>query len=226
MGGETGLATESSVSSMQKQAQVVLPVIMTAVTAYQPAALQLYFFCTSVTGGLSAYALRQPGFRRFVRIKPIPSKESNEIYTKAINGEIKLSALKGADGKIRYSAPTPASARRNNSTLSASKAAPASTKSPLGFSLKPGAALPPHMKAASAIEEVEAPAAGMPSGGIGQKWDYVKQTYRPSKITEGVAKMIDGRSPEVKKMQEKKAEKKRAAEKYEEERKRRWESGR
>ncbi|KAJ4293315.1 hypothetical protein N0V90_008597 [Kalmusia sp. IMI 367209] len=210
MGGETGLATEASTTSLQKNAQVVLPILMTAVTAFQPAALQLYFFCSATTGGITAYALRQPAFRRFIGIRPLPTPESNKLYSKAVRGEIPLSALKGPDGKVRYQAPTTRSASTSSRTLSS------------GINLKRGATLPPHIQQ----EAKEETTSQMPEGSVGKKWEWVKDNYRPKKLGEKMGKMVDQRDPEVKRKQEKRAEQKRAAERYEEERKRRFDSGR
>jgi len=107
MGGETGVGNEGTVSSMQKQLQIIMPMVMTFITTFQPAAIQLYFLVSAMLGGITAYSLRQPAVRRLLKIRPLPTPESHALYSKVVRGETKLSTLRGANTKVRYQAPTP-----------------------------------------------------------------------------------------------------------------------
>lgn len=192
---------QAAMTSMQKQVQVVLPVIMTAVTSFQPAAIQLYFFTTAITGAVTGWSLRQPAIRRMLRIRHLPTPESQQLYSKVVQGEIDLKSIKGADGKIRYQAPTTVASKR--------------TISSVGINLKPGATLPAHMRAAAAQEvSAEKPKS---------TWEQIKST--PKNLGEKINKWQDPRDPEVKKKQDAKEKQKRALKKYEEERKRAMSQG-
>jgi YidC/Oxa1 family membrane protein insertase len=195
---------QTAQTSLQKQVQVVLPIIMTAVTAFQPAAIQLYFFATSVTGAITGYSLRQPAVRRALGIRQLPSAQSNALYSKIVKGEIPLSSVKGPDGKVRYQAPS----------------APASSKTAIsggGLRLKSAASLPAHMRAAPALD---APAEEPPKS----SWEQLKAT--PPKIKGKISQWQDPRDPEVKKKQDAAARQKRDLKKYEEERRKGWSKSR
>jgi YidC/Oxa1 family membrane protein insertase len=78
--------------------------VLGAVTAFQASGLQLYFLVSGVLGAGTGWLLRQNGFRRFIRISPLPSKESQEVYTKVVKGQVRLADIKDKDGKVRYQA--------------------------------------------------------------------------------------------------------------------------
>lgn len=160
-----------------------------------------------------------------IGIKPIPSKQSNEIYTKVVKGELKLNDIKGPDGRIRYQAPSPTakpSNRRAATTLT-------------GIKVKAGTSIPLHLrpdtpKANSGPRDREADfeegAAGKP---LAQKVDYYRRNYKPSymwrRLTKSLTDMakkqgyVPTLSPEQQRRQ-------RLDKEYEAERKRRFESRR
>lgn len=220
------MSTEASMSSLQKQMQIGMPIVMTLVTTWQPAAVQVYFLISASLGGITAYCLKQPGFRRLVRIRPLPTPESHKLYSKVVKGEVELSAIRGADGKIRYQAPNAA-----RTTTSSSGSGPASTAR--GINLKAGTALPPHMRKAAPKVDKEYQdrdvdyEEGMPKeGGVGKKWDWIKRNYRPGFIAKRLSGIMDSRDPSVKAAQDKKEKAKQRARAYELERKRRLENRR
>ncbi|KAF1962467.1 hypothetical protein CC80DRAFT_161496 [Byssothecium circinans] len=123
MGGETGMNTEATVTSMQKQMQFVLPIVMAVFTSFQPAAVQIYFFLSAFMAGGTAHLLKQPAVRRFLKIRTLPTKESNELFKKVVKGEVKLDAVKTPSGTIRYQAPS----TRSPSSSQSRSAEPSST---------------------------------------------------------------------------------------------------
>lgn len=171
---------------------------MVLITSWQPAGVQLYFFITGLTGAITATLLRNNSVRRFLRITPTPSAASQKLYSKVVSGEVELSKIKGADGKVRYQAPrAPAPAPRTRQLAS-------------GLNIKSGAKLPAHMASAA---KAEAPAE-KPKG----PWEQVRSV--PKKLGEKVSKWQDPRDPEVKKKQDAQNKKKWELKKYNEERKR------
>lgn len=201
-----------------------LAVFIGLITAFQASALQLYFLVSGIMGAVTGWLLRQNGFRRMINIRILPSKESNELYTKVVKGELKLKDVKGSDGKIRYQAPTPAAKptnRRNATTLS-------------GINIKAGTAIPAHLRPEAPKIDTERPdrdidydegAKGKP---LSDKLDYYRRNYRLSymwrRLTGGMESM--GRQagyggPKMTKEQERR---KRRAEEYEIERRRRFEN--
>lgn len=220
-GGETGV--QNDVGQRQKMF-TGLAVVIGFVTAFQPSGLQLYFLMSGIMGALTGWLLRQNSFRRMINIRTLPSKESNELYTKVAKGELKLNDIKGSDGKIRYQAPASVvklATRRNATTLS-------------GINVKAGTVIPAHLKPEAPKMDTERPdrdidyeegAQGKP---LSQKLDYYRRNYRLSymwrRFTDSVESM--GRKagyggPKMTREQEKK---KRRAEEYEIERRRRFEN--
>ncbi|KAL5407403.1 hypothetical protein PMIN04_011748 [Paraphaeosphaeria minitans] len=196
-GGETGMQDQTAQTGLQKQVQVVLPIVMAAVTAFQPAAIQLYFFATSITGAITGYSLRQPAVRRVLGIRQLPTAQSNELWGKVARGEIDMNSVKTPDGKIRYQAPN-APASRNHDA-------------PSGLKLKSSASLPAHMRAASMQQAVaEEPKTA---------WEQLKST--PNTIKGKISKWQDPRDPDVKKQQDAAAKQARELKKYMAERKKR-----
>lgn len=180
---------------MQKTVMYALPTIMTLMTSFQPAGIQLYFLVNSITGGITGQALRTPSIRRLLGIRPIPSPDSQKLYSKVVSGEVNLNQVKGVDGKIRYEAPR----SQQRSTVSKS-----------GIKVKNGV-LPPHLKVAGIpeVKETEAPKSTS---------EQIRSMYAASSTW--WRKFQDPRDPEVRKKQDAKEKQKRALAKYEEERKR------
>lgn len=183
---------QTAQTSLQKQVQVVLPLAMTAVTAFQPAAIQLYFFATSVTGAITGYSLRQPAVRRALGIRQLPTKESNELWSKVVNGEIDMQSIKTPDGKIRYQAPNPPASRT------------VSHRGPAGLRLKSSASIPAHMQMGRP-QEAEAEESK-------SAWEQLKGA--PGMVRGKISKWQDPRDPDVKKKQEAAAKKERDLKKY------------
>ncbi|OAL46811.1 mitochondrial export translocase Oxa1 [Pyrenochaeta sp. DS3sAY3a] len=220
-GGETGISTDASRTQLLK----FMALFLGAVTAFQASGLQIYFLMTAILGGITGWALRQNGFRRMIGIRIIPTKESHEVYTKVVRGELKLQDIKGHDGKVRYQPPTitakPAN-KRNATTLS-------------GINIKAGTTLPAHLKVEAPKINTERPdrdidyeegAAGKP---LMEKLDYYRRNYRLAYMVrrfqgsmENIAKKA-GYGGESKLTAEQQKRKKRA-EDYEIERRRRFEN--
>lgn len=220
------MANQTQTTSLQKQIQFAMPILLLVITSFQPAALQLYFFMTSTLGGITGLALRQPEFRRAIRIRQLPTPESNELYSKVVSGDIPLKSIRGADGKIRYQAPRSMSSNDPSPT-------PSKTTLSSGIKIKPGTILPPHLRTRTDTKADKERGrdvdfeAGMPKGwDVGAKWDWLKRNYRPSMVAKRLKTAHDPRDASVKAQQERKERVKQAAKKYESERKRRFESGR
>jgi YidC/Oxa1 family membrane protein insertase len=144
--------------------------VLGIVTAFQPAGLQLYFLVSGVLGAATGWLLRQNSFRRMINIRPLPSKESQEMYTKVVKGEVKLSEIKGKDGKVRYQAPRAPTNRRTATTLS-------------GIKVKTGTALPAHLRLEAPKIDSERPDRDIDfeegaKGTTMEKLDYYRRNYR------------------------------------------------
>lgn len=95
--------------------KVAAPALTTAIAVFQPGALQLYLFSSVVLSGITATILRNPGFRRWRNMCPLPTPASQELWTKVAKGEVPLSAVMDKKGtmipatemKAKYLAPTP-----------------------------------------------------------------------------------------------------------------------
>ena len=193
---------------MQKTMMKVFPVLMTVMTGFQPAAVQLYFVTTGMTGFVTATLLRKPTVREYLGIRSLPTPESQKLYSKVVSGEVELSKIKGADGRIRYQAPS--------SPASASVASAARPNTLVhGLHVKSRASVPPHMGVA-AIHADKAKAEAPKS-----TWESVKDLRNmPKKMGEKYQKWADPRDPEVRRKQDAKDRQKAALYKYEQERKR------
>jgi YidC/Oxa1 family membrane protein insertase len=199
-----------------------LAVFFGIVTAFQPAALQLYFFTSGILGGATGWLLRQNGFRSLVGIRKLPSKESTEMYTKVTRGELKLNQIKGPDGKVRYQPPTRRAVPTNRRQLS-------------GINVKPGVALPAHLKtqAPKAID-IERPdrdvdfEEGTKGKPISEKLDFYRRNYRLSYVWRRMGNAAEswGRSLGFgeKKVTTEEARRLKKAEDYEIERRRRFQN--
>jgi YidC/Oxa1 family membrane protein insertase len=194
--------------------------VMGAVTAWQAAGLQLYFLVSGVLGAGTGYLLRQNWFRRAIRIRPLPSKESTEIYSKVVRGEVKLSDIKGKDGKLRYEAPRAPTHRRTATTLS-------------GIKIREGTSIPAHLKVDAPTklvserpdrdEDYEAGA----EGSMMEKLDYYRRNYRLAYMYRRLQGSIDKSMTKMgygKKGTQVQQKRKMRAEQYEIERRRRFEN--
>lgn len=199
------------------------------ITAFQASALQLYFLVSGILGAGTGYLLKQNGFRRMIRIQPLPTPQSNEIFSKVIKGELKLKDIKGPDGKIRYQPPTQLSAKsalgttRRNATLASG-----------AIRVKEGTALPLHMRAEQPKIDKEFPDRDVdfdagPKGSLSDKVDYYRRNYKMAYVKRRMNDSIRGMmqragydvGTNVSREEEKK---KRKAEQYEIERRRRFEN--
>lgn len=198
-----------------------LSIFLGLVTAFQPSALQLYFLVSGIMGGFTGWLLRQNGFRRMIGIKTLPSPASTELYTKVAKGELKLKDIKGSDGRVRYQPPTRTAVPNNRRQLS-------------GINIKPGVALPAHLKPEAPKIKTEYPdrdvdyeegAKGKP---INEKLDYYRRNYRLSYIWRRMTNATDDGLRKVgfgdKKMSTEEAKRKKKAEDYEIERRRRFQN--
>lgn len=157
------------------------------ITAFQASGLQLYFLVSGLIGGCTSYLLRQNGFRRLIRITPMPSPESHEVFSKVVRGELKLKDIKGPDGKIRYQPPTPPKSAfgssRGNTTLAG------------GLNVKGD--LPLHLRAAAPKIDKEYPDRDAdfevgPKGGLSEKMDYYRRNYKLSFVKRRMAESMRG----------------------------------
>jgi YidC/Oxa1 family membrane protein insertase len=186
--------------------------VLGAVTAFQAAGLQLYFLVSGILGAGTGWLLRQNTFRRMIRIRPLPSPESNEVYSKVVRGELKLADIKGPDGKVRYQAPRASTQRRNVGTLP-------------GIKIKGDTSLPAHLKVdAPPSIDLERPDRDVdfdegPKGTMTQKMDYYRRNYRLAFIARRLGAKFGLAMPKGTEAQQKR---KARAEQYEIERKRRF----
>jgi YidC/Oxa1 family membrane protein insertase len=195
--------------------------IMGAVTCFQAAGLQLYFLVSGVLGAGTGWLLRQNWFRNLIRIRPLPSKESHEVYGRVIKGEAKLSEIKSKDGKVRYQAPRAPANRRKFSDIK----------------LREGAALPAHLKAPTSTSQAAAVSSERPDrdadyeegakGTMMEKMDY-RRNYRLAFMYRRMQASLDGSMRKMgygtKKGTEAQQKRKARAEQYEIERRRRFEN--
>jgi YidC/Oxa1 family membrane protein insertase len=189
--------------------------VLGAVTAFQASGLQLYFLVSGVLGAGTGWLLRQNGFRRFIRISPLPSKESQEVYTKVVKGQVRLADIKDKDGKVRYQAPRPInmSARRGLS----------------GITIKEGTELPAHLRSAVEVVDKDGPTdrdedyAEGPKGSAMEKLDYYRRNYRLSYMWKRAVGGIEKTGKKYGYVDERSKEKRRA-DAYEIERRRRFEN--
>lgn len=96
--------------------RIGIPGMMTLVTMFQPAAMQLYLFCTSVTSSLAIYLLRNEAFRQRFKLTPLPTKEAQAFWKEVADGKytveeaLRMTAEKGKlleAGPASVKAPTP-----------------------------------------------------------------------------------------------------------------------
>ncbi|USP72860.1 Mitochondrial inner membrane protein OXA1 [Curvularia clavata] len=221
-GGETGVQNDVGQAAQRQKLFGGLAIFLGLVTAFQASALQLYFLVSGVMGGITGWMLRQNGFRRMIGIRILPSKKSNELYTKVAQGELKLNDIKGPDGRIRYQPPTPI------------RKAPTNRRQISGINVKPGVAIPAHLQAeAPKIDrnrpdrdvDFEEGAAGKP---LAEKLDYYRRNYRLSYMWRRFSDSTEEWTRKMgyggKKMTAEEAKRKRKAEEYEIERRRRFEN--
>lgn len=221
-GGETGVQNDVGQAAQRQKLFTGLAVVLGVVTAFQAAALQLYFLVSGIMGGITGWMLRQNGFRRMIRIRPLPNKQSNEIYTKVAQGELKLNDIKGPDGRIRYQPPTPI------------RQAPANRRQLSGINIKPGVAIPAHLQAEAPKIDRTRPdrdvdfEEGTAGKSMTEKLDYYRRNYRLSYVWRRLSDSADAWSRKMgyggKKMTAEEVKRKRKAEEYEIERRRRFEN--
>ncbi|KAG9193396.1 hypothetical protein G6011_03431 [Alternaria panax] len=220
-GGETGIQGDAAQAAARQYMFTGLSVFLGFVTAWQPSALQLYFLVSGILGGITGWLLRQNGFRRLIGIKILPSKTSTELYTKVTKGELKLKDIKGPDGKVRYQPPTRTAVPNNRRQLS-------------GINIKPGVALPAHLKTVAPQMDTEYPdrdvdyAEGVKGKPINEKLDYYRRNYRLSYVWRRMTKTVEDASRKMgfgdKKISTEEARRKKKAEDYEIERRRRFQN--
>lgn len=195
------------------------------VTAFQAAGLQLYFLASGILGAGTGALLKNNTFRRMINIRPLPSKESDALYSKVIKGEVKLADIKSADGKVRYQAPRPAATpntRRTTTTLA-------------GIKVKEGSNIPLHLRpeggkaknsVATANRDVDFEQGAQ--GTMLQKMDYYRRNYRLSMVARRMAEASQAAIRRAgwggKKLSDQQQKRKDRAEQYEIERRRRFEN--
>jgi YidC/Oxa1 family membrane protein insertase len=201
--------------------------VMGAVTCFQAAGLQLYFLVSGILGAGTGWLLRQNWFRNFIRIRTLPSKESNEVYSRVIRGEMKLSEIKDAEGKVRYQAPRAVAKK------------PVNRRGFSGINVREGAAIPLHLKAppTTTSPETVVGASSRPDrdvdyeegakGTMMEKLDYYRRNYRLAFMYRRTQASMDAfmkRNGFGNKGTEAQQKRKARAEQYEIERRRRFEN--
>jgi YidC/Oxa1 family membrane protein insertase len=222
------MSTEIQMASWQKQMQIVMPIVMTVVTALQPASLQLYFVCSAILGGTTAQLLRAPAFRRLAGLSMLPSRASNEVYSRVAKGEIKPNALRNPNGSVRYQAPN-ASRLKTSASKKAPSIVPYTSIAP-ALNIKSGITLPRHIVESSAPAKVPQKYAdrdhdferGARSGSFRDRWDWVKRNYSPRYVWRRTKRWLnqDSRSAGVMMQQDRKKKAQEATRRYAMERKR------
>ncbi|QDS69024.1 hypothetical protein FKW77_009616 [Venturia effusa] len=99
IGGEMG-RTEMS-ESLRKTMLYIIPPIISAVVAFQPAALQVSFLTAIIWGAGQAYLFRRPWFRKFFRMEPFPTRPSQSTPSDKAQ---ELASPAGHQSKIAASA--------------------------------------------------------------------------------------------------------------------------
>jgi YidC/Oxa1 family membrane protein insertase len=190
---------------MQKFMRIGMPTVMFAVMSQQPAGVALYVLSSSTISTMTAALLRNPSFRSMTNMSPLPSKESEAVWTKVARGEVKLHDVIDAKGNIIYKPqPTYQSPTRTApKTIEVKSKTPKSqhagnkpqqrglniqSQHPTGLNIKSStAALPTHLVSPSSLTEID-PAqrdrdddftAG-PSPGIRNQVDWVWRNYNPT----------------------------------------------
>jgi len=226
--------TEMQQAGWQKQMQVAMPIVMTVVTSFQPAALQLYFVFSAMLGGLTSQLLRTPAIRRVLGLRLLPSKESNALYSKVVKGDIKMSELRGPDGKIRYQAPNASkpSSTSSKTTPSVASSTVSAVSSTPRLNIKPGTQLPAHMRPAAPAKVPQNYAdrdldyeQGMKALPLREKLDWVQRNYKMVYVWRRFKRWTnqDSRSWTVMMEEDRRKKAQEAAKRYEVERRRRLE---
>jgi YidC/Oxa1 family membrane protein insertase len=212
-------------TSMQKNVGIAIPIVMGVITCFQPAAVQIYFFISTLLASITSKSLQNPAIRRFLRIRALPTAESNALASRVIQGKVKLDAIPSPSRQVRYQAPrasTPSSPSPSTSKPSSSK--PRKPIQNIG-TIKRGLRVPAHMTHIPRIPAknnkkkpgVRIPNLGVPKGGVGVKWEWLKSTIR-NKLTS------DQRDPGVIAREKKRVRAQEAVRKYELEKKKRFEN--
>ncbi|KAH7134985.1 60Kd inner membrane protein-domain-containing protein [Dendryphion nanum] len=172
-GGETGAQDHTSQAGPQIALTYIMPVFFTAITAFQPAALQMYFVVTTLTGAVTAQILRTPSFRNALKLSPLPTKESKEFWAKVASGQIPIERVNQEMAKPTYLAPNPTSSLPNRPDVVHHR----------GINVKK-AAIPDHLKPAETkidkrlqVSDVDFDQ-GPPDNLMG-KMNWFARNYRP-----------------------------------------------
>ncbi|KAF1928382.1 mitochondrial export translocase Oxa1, partial [Didymella exigua CBS 183.55] len=225
-GGETGVADVTAEAASRRKLMTGMAFFIGIITAFQASALQLYFLVSGILGAGTAYLLKQNGFRRMIGIHVLPSPESNELFNKVVKGELKLKDIKGADGKIRYQAPTQfnkATIRRNNATLAGG-----------AIKIKEGTALPLHLRPEQPKMDKEFPDRDADfdegaKGSLSERMDYYRRNYKMAYVKRRMGESMRGMMQKAgydvgTNLSREEEKRKRKAEQYEVERRRRFEN--
>jgi len=205
----------------QRQAIMTgLACLFGVITAFQASALQLYFLVSGILGAGTSFLLRQNWFRRAIRIRTIPSKQSMEAYSEVVKGNLRLKDIKGKDGKVRYQAPRAPTkpARRTAATLSS-------------LNIKAGTQVPAHLQlvtpkvttTSGGQQDREEDFEDGAKGTSMEKLDYYRRNYRLAFMWRRFSNGLASTARKLGFGGDEKSERKRAAERYEAEKKRRLE---
>ncbi|KAF1834085.1 mitochondrial export translocase Oxa1 [Decorospora gaudefroyi] len=215
-GGETGVQNDVGQAAHRQKLFTGLAFFLGLVTAFQASGLQLYFLTTGILGGITGWLLRQNRFRELIRIRKLPSQQSNEFYTKVAKGQLALPSMKSKDGRVNHLPPSPVrrAIRRQVSDIR----------------VKAGTAIPAHLKSELSKTDTESPGPDRDNQGpngkpLSEKLDDYRSSYRISsvrkRIEDWVRKTTGYGGSKI--TQEQQRRKKRAEE-YEIERRRRFEN--
>lgn len=216
-------------TSMQKKMMLVMPFLMMGISSFQPAAIQLYFVCTTTLGGITSRLLRQPAVRRVLGLRLLPTKESQAFYSKVIKGEASLKDARLKAAKLHYKAPNRPLSPTLSTSSKKSHSASASTLAEI-IAIKPGTKLPAHLRPATAAKAPQEYAdrdtdydVNFWKLSFAQKRDWIRRNFRPIFLWNRFWNFfdLDKRDWRVKQAEHKKQKAKEAAEEYEEARKKR-----
>lgn len=157
--------------------QKVFPIGMSLITCFQPASIQIYLCCTAVLSGVTATMLRNPGFRRRLKLTPLPTPEANEMWTKVAKGEIPLDKVMTKDGQFISFAPTQTQPIYQGPGQAGSK------HQNRGLNIKVGASVPLHLQtkshSASMVGIDRDHDFDSPPKGFLKKVDWAGRNYKP-----------------------------------------------
>ncbi|KAF2191989.1 hypothetical protein K469DRAFT_655201 [Zopfia rhizophila CBS 207.26] len=171
-GGESGASQQNMGPSMRLVMMYVLPLVMTTVGLWMPAGVQISFFLSTLLGVLSGQLFKNPKFRAWLGIAPLPTPQSKAFYEKMIADKIPLSEIqKAKQGKYKYDYQAPAQ-----------KVTAAGLSTTRKLNLAPGVTLPPHLANRTEKKTADGEESDYKQGppkDLKGKVDWIRRNFRP-----------------------------------------------